>query len=40
MVARITRGPEDPPEQHAVLVLRRHGEEAEDQHEDEDIVDA
>ena len=31
---------EDAPEQHAVLVLRRHGEVLEDQHDDEDVVDA
>ena len=31
---------EDPPEQHPVLVLRRHGEVLEDQHDDEDVVDA
>ena len=33
-------GPEDAPEQHPVLVLRRHLEVAHDQRPDEDVVDA
>src|SRR3954463_11426779 len=31
---------EDAPEEDAVLQLRRHAEEGEDQHDDEDVVDA